>query len=200
MIVRAFYNALAFPDVLLISVSDHMVTHYEKKENVVKLLDENDNTVGYNITFHPYESTRDGYQMMNEALLDKINHELHQTFHETLVHDFTPYIVVGQVLSCEAHPDSDHLHVCQVDIKDKVLQIVCGASNVAVGQKVVVCLENAVLPSGKFIKNGKLRGIVSNGMLASAYELGLIDEAKKGILVVDDSYQIGQPFFERVRI
>ena len=70
-------------------------------------------------------------------------------------------VVVGRVLTCEDHPNSDHLHVCTVDVGGEApLQIVCGAPNVAAGQLVPVALEGARLPGGK-IKRGKLRGVES---------------------------------------
>lgn len=194
MIVRAFYNHKAFPNVLCVVLHERDVHSWESKENVTKLVDEQGDIVGYNIILKDFTSEKDGYQPMTFALLRQINAQLNRVFAEEIIHDFNDYIVVGEILSCEAHPDSDHLHVCQVDVGKETLQIVCGASNVAQGQRVVVCLEHAVLPNGQYIQNGKLRGVESFGMLASAYELGLIDEPKKGILVVDDSYEAGTPF------
>jgi len=81
-------------------------------------------------------------------------------------------LVIGEVLECTDHPDSDHLHLCKVDVKSEVLDIVCGAPNVRVGIKVIVALDGAVLPGGT-IKKGMIRGQVSNGMLCSIAELGL---------------------------
>jgi len=76
-------------------------------------------------------------------------------------------VVVGHVLTCEPHPNSDHLHICMVDVgQEEPLQIVCGAPNVAAGQYVPAALVGAHLPGGK-IKKGKFRGEVSNGMLCS---------------------------------
>ena len=81
-------------------------------------------------------------------------------------------LVIGEVKECEMHPDSDHLHVCKVDIGSEVLNIVCGAPNVRKGLKVIVALDGAVLPE-KTIKRGIIRGQESNGMLCSMLELGL---------------------------
>jgi phenylalanyl-tRNA synthetase beta chain len=81
-------------------------------------------------------------------------------------------LVIGQVLDCVDHPDSDHLHVCQVDLKDEQVQIVCGAPNVAKGQKVIVARVGAVLPNIT-IKQGMIRGQLSNGMICSLSELGI---------------------------
>ena len=106
-------------------------------------------------------------------------------------------VVVGKVLECEMHPDSDHLHVCMVDVGEgEPIQIVCGAPNVAVGQKVPVALNGATLPGGVKIKKGKLRGVMSNGMICSHDELGIEPsrlgyEPEYGILVLDENAEIG---------
>lgn len=81
-------------------------------------------------------------------------------------------LVIGEVLECEEHPDSDHLHVCKVNVGNEVLNIVCGAPNVRKGLKVIVALDGAELPGGT-IKRGVIRGQESNGMLCSMLELGL---------------------------
>ena len=105
-------------------------------------------------------------------------------------------VVVGRVLKCEAHPNSDHLHVCSVDVgAQEPLQIVCGAPNVAAGQLVPVALEGARLPGGK-IKRGKLRGVESCGMICSGPELdvpeGLYPHVgDAGILVFLEDYAPG---------
>ena len=69
-------------------------------------------------------------------------------------------LCIGKVLECEEHPDSDHLHVCKVDIGEKVLQIVCGAPNVRKGLKVIVALPKSLLPGGE-IKKTVIRGVES---------------------------------------
>ncbi|OKQ00188.1 phenylalanine--tRNA ligase subunit beta [Paenibacillus sp. P46E] len=106
-------------------------------------------------------------------------------------------IVVGYVKSKEKHPDADKLNVCIVDAgQEEDLQIVCGAKNVAAGQKVPVALVGAKLP-GLDIKKAKLRGVLSQGMICSAKELGLNDkllpkELQEGILVLPEDTEIGQ--------
>ena len=81
-------------------------------------------------------------------------------------------LTVGHVLECTDHPDSDHLHVCKVDIGTEISNIVCGAPNVRKGLKVIVALPGAKLPGGE-IKKGVIRGVESNGMICSIKELGL---------------------------
>ena len=81
-------------------------------------------------------------------------------------------LIIGKVVSCVMHPDSDHLHLCKVDIGKETLDIVCGAPNVREGIKVIVAEDGAVLPGGT-IKKGKIRGYESCGMICSIEELGL---------------------------
>ena len=94
-------------------------------------------------------------------------------------------VVVGEVLECIKHPNADKLNVCKVNVGKEELQIICGAKNVAAGQKVPVALIGAELPEIK-IKKAKLRGIESFGMICAAREIGLPD-FHEGILVLDDS-------------
>lgn len=106
-------------------------------------------------------------------------------------------VVVGNVLTCAKHPDADRLSVCMVDIgQDKPSQIVCGAPNVAAGQKVLVATVGAVLPlpdgTRITIKRTKIRGVESNGMICAEDELGL-GEDHDGILVLDPSAVVGTP-------
>jgi phenylalanyl-tRNA synthetase beta chain len=106
-------------------------------------------------------------------------------------------VVVGHVISCEQHPNADKLNLCQVDVGDEQLQIICGAPNVAAGQRVAVAKPGAVLPGDFKIKKVKLRGIESNGMICSLQELG-IDEAyiptdiADGIFVFPEDAKIGE--------
>ncbi len=88
-------------------------------------------------------------------------------------------VVVGEVVEMEKHPDADKLNVCKVNVGEtELLQIVCGAANVRVGLKIPAALCGAVLPGDFKIKQSKLRGIESFGMLCSAKELGLVAEAE----------------------
>ena len=104
-------------------------------------------------------------------------------------------LVIGEVLECEMHPDSDHLHVCKVNTGKEISQIVCGAPNVRKGLKVIVALPGAKLPGGE-IKKSVIRGQESNGMLCSIAELGieskfLKEEDKAGIHELDDDAPVG---------
>lgn len=107
-------------------------------------------------------------------------------------------VVIGQVLSIEPHPDADKLVVCQIDVgQGEPIQIVTGAKNLTVNDKIPVALDHSILPGGKEIRKGKLRGVLSNGMLCSLSELGLTkadfpEAIEDGIFVVDDSCTIGE--------
>lgn len=103
-----------------------------------------------------------------------------------------PHLVSGKVLSREPHPDSDHLSCCKVDVGGEVLDIVCGADNVAAGQLVPVAQVGCVLPGDFKIKKGKIRGAVSMGMICSKEELGL-EEKSKGIWELAPGLGIGKP-------
>ena len=105
---------------------------------------------------------------------------------------------IGKVIECVMHPDSDHLHVCQVEVRpNEISQIVCGAPNVCTGAKVIVALPGAILPGDFKIKPSKIRGVESFGMLCSLQELGIeekyVDEAfKNGIYLLDEDAPIGE--------
>ena len=103
------------------------------------------------------------------------------------------HFVVGEVLTCEAHPNSDHLHVCTVSDGTETLPIVCGAPNCRAGIKVALARIGAVVPEGGFtIKQAKRRGAVSRGMLCSARELKLSDD-HDGIMILDADAVPGTP-------
>lgn len=106
-------------------------------------------------------------------------------------------LVIGEVVSCKDHPDSNHLHVCKVNIGEEILNIVCGAPNVREGLKVIVALDGACLPGDVRIKRGNIRGEESNGMLCSLAELGLenkflTDKDRDGICELGNDAIIGE--------
>lgn len=107
-------------------------------------------------------------------------------------------VVVGKILSVEPHPDSDHLVICQLDVaQGEPVQIVTGASNVFPGAIVPVALHKSLLPNGMKITKGKLRGVMSNGMLCSLSELGLTKNdfpyaVEDGIFIMQEDCTIGQ--------
>ena len=105
-------------------------------------------------------------------------------------------VVVGHVLTCEPHPDSDHMHVVTADVgAGEPVQIVCGAPNIAAGIKVPVACVGAVLPGDFKIKKSKLRGVVSCGMCCSQRELGLGSD-HSGIWILPEETPVGTPVAE----
>ena len=108
-------------------------------------------------------------------------------------------LYVGKVLTCEAHPNSDHLHVTTVDLgKGEPSQIVCGAPNVAAGQKVIVADLGCVLYDGDnefVIKKSKLRGVESCGMICAEDEIG-VGTSHAGIIILPEDAPVGQPAAE----
>ena len=109
-------------------------------------------------------------------------------------------VVVAEVLSCESHPDSDHLHVTSVnDGSPEPLQVVCGAPNVAAGQKVLFARIGAVLPGDFKIKKSKIRGVESFGMICAEDELG-IGSSHDGIMVLPADAVPGTPAKEYLKL
>jgi phenylalanyl-tRNA synthetase beta chain len=102
-------------------------------------------------------------------------------------------VTVGHVLVRDQHPDADKLSLCTVDVgRGEPLKVVCGAPNVAAGQKVAVATVGTVLPGGLAIKKAKIRGVESHGMICSERELGLGEESG-GIWVLDADARVGEP-------
>src|SRR5574344_1806874 len=114
---------------------------------------------------------------------------------EKVVTNHIDNLVIGEILECTNHPDSDHLHVCKVNIGNEVLQIVCGDHNARVGIKVIVAKEGAIIPGDFEIKKGKIRGIESCGMMCALFELGLEPKTEenynKGITELENDAQVG---------
>jgi phenylalanyl-tRNA synthetase beta chain len=105
-------------------------------------------------------------------------------------------VVVGELLSVERHPRADRLSLTRVTVGDgEPLEIVCGATNIAAGQRVPVALPGAVLPGGRRIERTEKMGAVSNGMLCSGDELGLTGDAN-GILILPADAPVGRPLIE----
>lgn len=187
-------------DCLIVMLKKADTSEHETKENITRLF-VGEETVGYNF----FDCQKDlgletaGQVFLNEKQIAYLNQRLKEAgFLEALVLDDQPKIVVGYVESCIPHPDSDHLSITQTKVSDtKTLQIVCGAKNVAAGQKVVVALPGALMPDGTPIWPGSLRGVESFGMLCSARELHLPDAPQvKGILVLPEDAVVGESFFK----
>lgn len=103
-------------------------------------------------------------------------------------------VVTGKLLKIEPHPDAEKLVICQVEVgKDEPIQIVTGAKNMVEGDIVPVALHGSTLPGGVKIKKGKLRGILSNGMMCSAEEIGVTEEHPvHGLMILDKDTEVGK--------
>ncbi|BBD09125.1 phenylalanine--tRNA ligase subunit beta [Desulfovibrio ferrophilus] len=121
---------------------------------------------------------------------------------EEIIHPFEHLanVVVGHVVECDRHPEAEKLSVTKVDVGEaELLPIVCGAPNVAQGQKVAVAKIGAVLPGDFKIKKAKLRGQLSMGMICAEDELGLGD-SHSGIMVLDESLEVGIPLVDALNL
>lgn len=198
--MKLFYNLKGVGDVLMIQLAegDRNDFTYEKFGDITKIMNPDGEVLGYNIfqAANHFEVLKMGEVELTEELLNKINNLLEREgLKDSLEFDFSPKFVVGYVLEKSPHENADKLSVCQVDVGEENLQIVCGAANVDKNQKVVVAKVGATMPSGLEIKPTELRGVPSNGMICSRKELGLpIKEEEKGIYILADSYEVGAPF------
>ena len=111
-------------------------------------------------------------------------------------------LIVGYVVSCDPHPDAKKLSVCTVDTKDAVRTIVCGAPNVAKGQRVIVALPGATLSNGLTIEKTTIRGVASEGMICSLEELGIPHKYhnEDGIHVIEDDVEVGSDALEALAL
>lgn len=199
--MNAFYNPVGISDTLMIMIKeiDRYDVLAEIIGDVVRLTDKTNNEViGYNIlnasTYGKIDAN--GQVKVDEAFLRFLQEIFKKNkVEDSLEVDLSPKFVVGYVEEKEHHPNADKLSICKVNVGDEVLQIVCGAPNVAAKQKVVVAKVGAVMPSGMLIKEAKLRGVDSYGMICSAKELNLPNAPQeKGILVLDESAVVGKSF------
>jgi phenylalanyl-tRNA synthetase beta chain len=109
-------------------------------------------------------------------------------------------VVVAEVIECGKHPDADKLSVCKVsDGSDELIDIVCGAPNVRAGMKTPLAKPGVKLPNGMKLRKAEIRGVVSNGMLCSAIEIGLGDESD-GIMDLPGDAKVGQPLIEFLQL
>ncbi|REJ08259.1 YtpR family tRNA-binding protein [Halobacillus trueperi] len=196
-----FYNKQGIGDVLIIPIKEGDRDSFKEEAygDVVKITDSKDGSLlGYNIFNASKYFNLDGQGKMRltEEMLSPIKDLFTKNqLDDVLDFDLSPKFVVGYVKEKAGHENADKLSVCQVDVGEDTLQIVCGAPNIDQGQKVVVAKVGAVMPSGMKIKDAELRGVPSSGMICSAKELNLPDAPKeKGILVLDEDAVIGQPF------
>ena len=198
------YNKEHVGDVLMVIVADGQGVKLaaERKGNVARIYRlDNGETVAWNIfqVSNLFNITERGQVFLTDEEISILNQELSQAgFEPELVNDLSPKFVVGEIVEMVAHPDSDHLNICQVKVAaDKVVQIVAGAPNAKVGLKTIVALPGAMMPKGNLIFPGELRGEKSFGMMCSPRELQLqLPNApqKRGIIELASSEVVGTAF------
>jgi tRNA-binding protein len=195
-----FYNPDGIGDVLLIPIKDgdrYEITH-EKIGDITKITSTDGKLLGYNIfqASKHFDLKEKGKIKLTQGFLNEIKQVFESNnLNDPLDFDLSAKFVVGYVKRKDPHENADKLSVCTVDVGSETLQIVCGAPNIDVEQKVVVAKVGATMPSGLKIKPSELRGVPSNGMICSQKELGLPNAPQeKGIYVLDDSYTVGEEF------
>lgn len=191
--LNIFYQNKSLNDTLIINVS---------LANVTDVKTQGDITIGYSNNSLCFANIRNASKkidtkQLQDGLLfptqELINY-LTSLLNQNLMSYFDNGFKVGLIEQCDEIKGT-HLHKCIVDIKDKKLNIVCGAPNARTGLRVVVATNGTMLPSGKQIIEGQLLGNKSEGMLCSYRELA-IDKESKGIIELDNSYQVGDYFRE----
>ena len=193
-----FYNRKLIGDVLLIVIDNEaQATHIETKDDICVIYN-NDKVIGINV-FNISEVVKfknEGRIVLPpNTVIDIINNRLAAFNIEKLDYVTETGFKVGKILSVEEHPESTHLHCLKVDIKDQVLDIVCGAVNVKEDMLVVVATIGTTMMDGTVIKPGKLLGEVSNGTCCSPKELGIKIEYPPHHLLELEDVEIGQDFF-----
>ena len=195
------YNKEHVGDVLMVILQEkkELKRSVERKGKVARIYaDETGQTLAWNIfeASSLVELTGNGQVFLTDEQVAILNAELaKEGFADKLEKTAVPVFVVGQIEKMQAHPDSDHLNICQVNVGDKRVQIVAGAPNAAVGLKTIVALPGAMMPSGSLIFPGKLRGEDSYGMMCSPRELALPNVPQvRGIIELGDDAQVGEAF------
>ncbi|MFD1927082.1 YtpR family tRNA-binding protein [Sporosarcina siberiensis] len=199
--MNLFYNLNGVGNVLLVQFTSSRPRdiRIESKADVTLIYDDSKNElVGLNLfnASSYMELKEEGQVELTESIALELKQSLVKNGVDVQLDvDFTPKFVIGLVEKTESHPNADKLKVCTVDVGDETLQIVCGASNIAEGQKVVVAKVGAVMASGTVIRDAELRGVASSGMICSATELNIPNAEKgQGILVLEESSVIGEAF------
>lgn len=195
-----FYNLKLIGDILLIILDEEIIPNRkEKMDEDVVFIYHDDNLVGINIfNFSKLIKIKSTglIPLPNDQFIDVINSRL-KKFNFILPYKKESGFKIGKIIELEEHPESSHLHLLKVDIGSEVLDIVCGASNVSIGAVVVVATIGTTMFDGSLIKKGKLLGYESYGMCCNERELNLTnDQNKRGLLILDDTYKLGEDFFQ----
>lgn len=196
-----YYDYETIGDVLLVVIKPTVIPTKEVKINDVVALYNKDELIGiniFNISKVIKIKAKGLIPLINEDILNVINHILENANLDKLPIQIESGFRVAKIVDIDEHPDSEHLHICMVDIGDKEpLQIVCGASNARKDLICVCATPFTFMPNGQQIIPNKLLGIQSNGMLCSGRELNLEGyEGKRGLLELSDEYKVGTDFWK----
>ncbi len=195
-----YYDYESIGDVLLIVInSSSEIPNKVIKKDDVTILYKNDELIGiniFNISKVLKIKAKGFIPLVNEKILDVINHIIENAGLEKMPLQKESGFRVAKIIEIEDHPDSDHLHICTVDVGDKEpLQIVCGAFNARKDLICVCAMPYTFMPNGAQIIPDKLIGIDSYGMLCSGRELNLEGyEGKRGLLELNNNYKAGTDF------
>jgi tRNA-binding protein len=194
--IAIFYYKISLKDTLIINFSNEEVHDVKITDKYTLGFDDKKNLLFINI-FNVSKDMEliEGYLKLDEKIIAYVK--------SITKLDLSSYrddisFIVGQVKKCQLINKS-HLSLCQVDIVNSELQIVCGASNVTENIKVVIVKNGSTLPNGLLIKTTKLLGYESNGMICSSRELDLLNNTsfnKDGIVKLPDHYRVGSEFQE----
>lgn len=180
--VNIFYNKNNLNDTMVISIKNNKPTEVQTN-NEFSILKNNGEIIGINIfNVSSKINLKEGYLFLNNEIKDFIL----KVTKIDLSNYYEPQFLIGKVIECTPI-ENTHLHLCKVDTKKDVLQIVCGAKNVKKDIYVVVANENTCMPNGMIIAKSKLQGHESCGMLCSQKEL--MNDPKiesQGILIIDE--------------
>lgn len=194
-------NKKSYPNTMIVIMDqDDGRSSFIEKQDVTEVLNDQNHVIGYNFfnidKYLDYKDMPNGEVKLDSNQIEILNSIIKKTGFDTVLQTPKPTLVYGYVATCQPHPDSDHLKITTVDVGiGSNVQIVCGAPNIAQGQKVVVALNGTLMPNGVQIWNGELRGVESDGMICSARELSLKHAPqKRGIMVLPESFEIGTPF------
>lgn len=195
-----FYNLKLIGDILLVIFDEEVIPNRsEKKDDDLVFIYHDNDLIGINIfNFSKLIKLKSSglIPLPNNEFIDVLNSRL-KKYEIKLPYKVESGFKIGKIIDLEEHPESSHLHLLKVDIGSEILDIVCGASNVKLNAIVVVATVGTTMFDGSLIKKGKLLGFDSYGMCCSERELNLTsDQTKRGLLILDDTYKLGEDFFK----
>ncbi|MGL4951527.1 MAG: YtpR family tRNA-binding protein [Mycoplasma sp.] len=190
--MNIFYNKSNDNNSLIsLVVTTERTKAIEKNGNYLFINENTQEIEGFNIFHVSHDSLKNNGRIFPSKEIITL---IEKTFEVKNI-KFETHFKIGEIIKCDPI-ENTHLSNCLVDIKSEQLNIVCGAKNARLGLKVVVATNNAYMPSGLIIRNSKLRGIDSFGMLCSQRELNITGFNDEGIIELNNDYIVGDEFNE----